>query len=194
MLPPARAQFHFASGGRRGLGCGEDLCSLDRRCRVGPRLARFGFPGDDVEAVAAVQPCNKSLQPCPRFIGVHSGTGEGSVGVELAGSGVLARVVYSLDLGSSCVGVLPAALQPGMDWSSPVSCSGIAVGFVVARWVECFLLFIGKGSSSTASRARGVSPADASCCGSCQRFQAMEFLLASRSLSFFSGLGVHHGE
>jgi len=45
VLPPARARFLFASGGPRGLGCGGDLCFLDQRCRVGPRLARLGFLG-----------------------------------------------------------------------------------------------------------------------------------------------------
>ena len=80
VLLPARARFLFASGGPRGLGCGGDLCFLDRRCRVGPRLARLGFPGGDGEAAAAAQPWNKSLRPHPRFVGVHSGAGERSVG------------------------------------------------------------------------------------------------------------------
>ena len=197
MLPPARARFLCASGGPRGLGCGGDLCFLDRRCRVGPRLARLGFPGGDGEAAAAAQPWNKSLRPHPRFVGVYSGAGERSVGEELARSGVSARVVSTLDLCCSCVGVLPAVLQLGTDWSSPGSCSGIAKGFVVVEWMESLLLLAVRRQKEWfhGLRCSGCVPSRhaffvASLCGSSQRLRAMELLLALGVLLFFFGLGV----
>ena len=200
VLPPARARFLFASGGPRGLGCGGNLRFLDRRCRVGPRLARLGFPGGVGEAAAAAQPWNKSLRPHPRFVGVYSGAGERSVGEELASSGVFARVVSSPDLRSSCVGVLPAMVQPGLDWSSPGSCSGIAKGFVVVEWMESLLLLAVRRQKEWfhGLRCSGCVPSRhaffvASLCGSSQRLCAMDLLLALGVLLFFFGLGVRRG-
>ena len=122
------------------------------------------------------------------------------MGEELASSGVSARVVSTLDLRSSCVGVLPAVIQPGTDWSSLGSCSGIAKGFVVVGWMESLLLLAVHRQKEWfhGLRCSGCVPSRhaffvALFCGSSQRLRAMELLLALGVLLFFFGLGVRRG-
>ena len=87
VLPSARSPFPSASGGPLGLGCVGERCIFGRRCRLGPSISRFSFPGVVAEAEVAMAPWNKSLLPRPRFVCAHSGAVEGCVRAELSGAG-----------------------------------------------------------------------------------------------------------
>lgn len=87
MLSPARPPFPSVSGGLLALGGVRERWSSPRRCRLGPRVSRLGFPVDAGEAVAAASRRNKSSRSLPRPIGASlrrrwRGRGGGTPSVE----------------------------------------------------------------------------------------------------------------
>jgi len=199
--PPAGSAVFLISGVRFGAtrwGWPWNPCWSE--C-TGPSLFRCWCPGGGVEAAAAAPPWNKSLRPRLRLDSAHSGAVEGSVreeSMESWGCFTGTRLLPVLD--GSCVGVCSPALQPGKVCVSVMLCSGMAVLVAVVGWVDCFSVLAVRRRRGRFHdhRSSGCVPGRyafsvVSCCGSCQRLRAMEFLLVLGSLTSCSGDGFCHG-
>lgn len=156
VFSPARLLVPFAAGGPLGLGCEGDQRVYARRCRLCPSVSRLEFPGSAGEAAAVVQPWNKSLRSCPRFIGVCSGAGEGAVRVELADLRDLADARFFSNLGGSAVGCCSSALSSGTIRVSSGWCRLAAGALVVVWWVDLCFFFVARRRCVQVYGQRGV--------------------------------------
>lgn len=100
---------------------------------------------------------NKFLRPVFHSAGVCSSAGGGCRRRELSGSGGFAYARSVPDLGVCCL-----AIQSGMVRLLVARCRGMAVGLVVAWWVDlCFSSpLAGELRRAMAREVWGASPAD----------------------------------
>jgi len=202
VLPPAREPIFFSSGGLLGPGGEGGACFSVRRCRLGPSISWFSFPGDVGEAAAAAASRNKSLQPRPRLACAHSGANEGCVGAESTGVGSFAVALFPLALDRSDVGVSSAAAQ-GMWLLLTTRCRKLAGGFMDERWMGLGVFLAGFQWCVQAHGQRSMGCVPGRCvfsgsfyCGSFESLCAMVFLLILASLlsSIFGGAAAGEEE